>query len=223
MPVHLMTSPHLWGTACCPSSSLSVWALWAGLASLLLVLLLAVSAVSSFIWMRNTASISASGVVNGTPVCSILRRTASLIRDASNPTCKATWEHNQMVQYSNSCIIPSKSTLNFSTGKLVLLFFYDHPNLLIPTLHATCSGHPSPSSGIKVHNLKPKWTCVTITVHFVRSHTLYNCHKIGLLQTFYPWSILLYCSYNFIMLFLGQLKVFLQFFMQTVLLDFLNT
>jgi len=35
-------------------------------------------------------------------------------------------------------------------------------------------------------------------VHFVRSHKLYNCHKIGLLQTFYSWSILSYCSYNFV-------------------------
>jgi len=26
-----------------------------------------------------------------------------------------------------------------------------------------CFGHPQPSSGIKVHNLNPKWTCAKIT------------------------------------------------------------
>ena len=32
--------------------------------------------------------------------------------------------------------------------------------LLNPTLHATCFGRPGASSGIKIHHLKPKWTCV---------------------------------------------------------------
>lgn len=196
LPVHLMTSTHLWGRGWCPSSSLSVWALCAGLASLLFVLLLAVSAVSSFIWMRSTASISASGVVNGTPVCSILRRTASLIRDASNPTCKATWEHNQMVQYSNSWIIPSNSTLNFNTGKLLLIFLW--PSKFINTNTA----------------FYMFWSSFTIFTHWstqfkTKVDLCYNncalCEISQTVQLSQDWIIteflflkyLLYCSYNF--------------------------
>jgi hypothetical protein len=111
----LMVSPHLCVVAC-PSPSLSVsvgmtmlsvLCTCEGLPTLLLplllllLLLLAVSAVSSFIWICSAASISASGVVNGKPVCSSLRRRASLIRDASNPTCKAAWGHKQVVQCSD--------------------------------------------------------------------------------------------------------------------------
>jgi hypothetical protein len=91
------------------------------------------------------------------PVCSILRRRASLILDASNPTCKAAWGHNQMVQCSNSWIVLPKA-LKLILAKLVQIYLLPSNtiNLLIPTMHATCFGCPWTSAGFRVHDLKPK-------------------------------------------------------------------
>jgi len=53
-------------------------------------------------------------------------------------------------------------------------------NLLNPTLHPKCFGHPWPSSGIKVRNLKPVWTRRKSILQFLRPHkfknTLNTCH-----------------------------------------------
>ena len=43
-------------------------------------------------------------------------------------------------------------------------------SLLNPTVYARCASVAVPSSGMKVHHLKPKWTCVKSTLQFVRSH-----------------------------------------------------
>jgi hypothetical protein len=59
-------------------------------------------------------------------------------------------------------------------------------NLLNPALHATCFSHLPLPSGIKVHNLKSKLTCVKVYIlQSVISHVSYNCHNIGLLLIFY--------------------------------------
>jgi hypothetical protein len=63
-----------------------------------------------------------------------------------------------------------------------------HNSLLNPTVYARCASHAIPSSGIKVHHLKPKWTCVKSALQFVRSHKFYDCNSTGLLWIFYSIS-----------------------------------
>ena len=48
-------------------------------------------------------------------------------------------------------------------------------------MHATCFGPPSPSAGIKVHNLEPEGTCVKGIFRFVRNDKIYNYHNILIL------------------------------------------
>lgn len=75
-------------------------------------------------------------------------------------------------------------------------------------MHATCFGHLWPSSGIKVDNLKPKWTCVKNILQFVKSHTPYNCQRIGLIHIF--CSLLMHeCAvgFNEIVLSDGNIKI----------------
>jgi len=56
--------------------------------------------------------------------------------------------------------------------------------LVNPTLHAACFGRSRASSGIKMRNLKRKWTCVKHFLRCVRLHRFYKCHNIGLLWIF---------------------------------------
>jgi hypothetical protein len=64
-------------------------------------------------------------------------------------------------------------------------------------VNARCASHAVPFSGIKVNNLKPKWTCVKSTLQFVRSHKFYNCHNTGLLWIFYSISFYFVIKTNF--------------------------
>ena len=59
-----------------------------------------------------------------------------------------------------------------------------------------------------MHNLKPKWTCVKNILQFVKSHTSYNCHGIGLIQIF--CSLLMHeciVGFNEIVVFDGNIKI----------------
>lgn len=72
------------------------------------------------------------------------------------------------------------------------LFLSNTTNVLNPPLYATCFCCPWPSSGIRVHNLKPKWPYVKGILQFVRSHQFYNCHNIGWWGGFYSLGISLF-------------------------------
>lgn len=60
----------------------------------------------------------------------------------------------------------------------IYLLLSNAMNLLNPTLHATCIGHPQPSSGIKVWNLMPRHTltpeCGTGWLKHIEYHVWFN-------------------------------------------------
>ena len=73
-----------------------------------------------------------------------------------------------------------------SRSVLICLLLSNTTNVLNPTFHATCFSCPWPSSGVQVHNLKPKWLFVKSIMQFVRSHQFYNCHNVALWGTLIP-------------------------------------
>jgi hypothetical protein len=87
-----------------------------------------------------------------------------------------------------------KNSLKYHQSSSKFMLYLQHNNLLNPIMHATCSGHV--------------WTCVKNILQFVKSHTSYNCHSIGLIHIF--CSLLTHeciVGFNKIVVFDGNTKI----------------
>lgn len=93
---------------------------------------------------------------------------------------------------------------SFKNGLVVVHILPSNPtNVFNLTIRDTCFGRLRPSSGIKVHNLKPKWACVRRTLRDVVN--FYSRHNTGLLCIFNSFRV------SFVSL-LNPCRIFFLFF-----------
>ena len=65
----------------------------------------------------------------------------------------------------------TKYCLYLNKYKLVVIYLLSNTKIIFMTSNtAFCFGSPRASSGIKIHNLKPKWTCVKNILRYVRPY-----------------------------------------------------